>query len=278
MLYLPGSNERALEKAVELGCDAIIFDLEDAVAPAMKAASRERVLRALQTRNYGHRECIVRINGLDTPWGDSDLRALANRPPDAVLVPKVESTQQLDDMTALLDTVKLASVPIWYMVETPRAVLKLDVLLEHRPPEVLVMGTSDLVKELRAEHLEDRSNLSFALQRTLLVARAFGLVALDGVQLDFRNGESFERSCRASRQLGFDGRTLIHPSQIATANAAYGVSEAAVAYARRVLAAWEGALADGKGVVELDGQLIENLHADDARRTLALAEAITERG
>ncbi|MEM1434189.1 MAG: CoA ester lyase [Pseudomonadota bacterium] len=279
VLYLPGANGRAIDKSATLDCDSIIFDLEDAVAPAAKDTARLQVAAALATIDFGFRERVVRINGLDTPWAEADIAALADAPPDALLLPKLDTIEQIATLDRLLAFSGLADLPRWFMVETPRAVLELETLVAAGAERlaVLVMGTSDLVKELRAEHQPDRANLSFALQRALLVARAAGKEILDGVQLDFRDLDSFATSCAESRAMGFDGRTLIHPTQVEIANRSYGPSAATIEHARRVLDAWDAALVAGAGVVELDGQLVENLHADEARRVLAQAAALAAR-
>jgi len=276
---MPGANQRALDKARELPCDGVIFDLEDAVAADAKAEARANVVAALERGGYGYRELVVRVNALDTPWGADDVAAVAGLPVHGVLFPKVETTSQIDAIVAALDAAGGGGVPLWIMVETPRAVLDVRQLAGHHPRlAVLVMGTSDLVKELRASHTESRSNLAFALQHSLLAAREHGLDALDGVHLEFRNHEAFAAACRHGREMGFDGKTLIHPSQVETANAVFGFDAAAVAHARQVLDAWEAARAAGKGVAVLDGGLIENLHAAEAQRVLAFADALAARG
>jgi citrate lyase subunit beta/citryl-CoA lyase len=278
MLYMPGANQRALEKARSIDCDGVIFDLEDAVSADAKATARANVVAALERGGYGHRELVVRVNGLDTPWGADDVAAVAGGPVHAVLFPKVETRAQIDVLMAAMDAAGGGSVPLWFMVETPRAVLDVRALAAHCAGlEVLVMGTSDLVKELRARHTEARTNLAYALQHCVLVARAQGLDVLDGVHLDFRNQQAFRAACEQARAMGFDGKTLIHPSQVETANEIFGFGEDAVAHARRVLEAWERARAEGKGVAVLDGSLVENLHAAEAERVLAFAQALAAR-
>lgn len=278
VLYMPGANARALEKARGISCDGVIFDLEDAVAPEAKEAARANVVAQVEQGGYGHRELIVRVNALDTPWGAADVAAVAGLPVDGVLFPKVETTAQIDAITAAMDAAGAGAMPLWFMVETPLAVLDLHRLAGHCPRlAVLVMGTSDLVKELRAQHTESRQNLAFALQHCVLVARARGLDALDGVHLDFRNEAAFRAACRQAREMGFDGKSLIHPSQVEPANEIFGFDPDAVAHARRVLQAWEAAKAEGKGVAVLDGKLVENLHAAEAERVLAYAEALEGR-
>jgi citrate lyase subunit beta / citryl-CoA lyase len=262
-----------------LPCDGVIFDLEDAVAADAKSAARDNVVAALGQGGYGHRELVVRVNGLDTPWGADDVAAVAALGPDAVLFPKVETTAQIDAIVLAMDAAGGAAVPLWFMIETPLAVLEAHTLAAHSPRlSVLVMGTSDLVKELRAEHTEARQNLAYALQHCVLVARACGLDVLDGVHLDFRNEASFRAACLQARQMGFDGKSLIHPNQVEAANEVFGIGAADIDHARRVLAVWEQARADGKGVAVLDGKLVENLHAADAERVLAFAAALAERG
>lgn len=275
---MPGANQRALDKARELPCDGAIFDLEDAVAADAKAAARANVTAALEQGGYGYREVVVRVNALDTPWGRDDVAAVAALPVDGVLFPKVQSTRQIDEIIETLDAAGGPDKPVWIMVETPRAVLDVAALASHSERvAVLVMGTSDLVKELRARHTAARHNLAYALQRCVLAARDSGLDLLDGVHLEFRDLDSFRQACEQARDMGFDGKTLIHPSQIDPANAVFGFDDDAVAHARRVLDAWQAATAAGKGVAVLDGQLVENLHAAEAERVLAFADALARR-
>jgi len=275
---MPGANERAMEKARALDCDAIIFDLEDAVAADTKAAAREQVRAAVSAGGYGYRELVVRVNGLDTPWGADDLAMAASLPIDAILFPKVESAAQVVEIEQAVELSGGRSLPLWLMIETPRGVLDVREVAAASPRVAcLVMGTSDLVKELRATHVQARDNLAYALQHCVLAARSIGLDVLDGVHLDFRNPDSFRAVCGQGRAMGFDGKTLIHPTQIDIANQVFGYDDAAIADARAVLAAWEAATAAGKGVAELDGRLIENLHAAEAERVLAFARALAER-
>jgi len=278
VLYMPGANQRALEKARELPCDGVIFDLEDAVAADAKADARANVAAALEQGGYGYREVVVRVNALDTPWGRDDVAAVAALPADALLFPKVQSTGQIDEIVAALDAAGGQDKPVWIMVETPRAVLDVAALASHSERvAVLVMGTSDLVKELRARHTPTRHNLAYALQHCVLAARDSGRELLDGVHLEFRDLDSFRQACEQARDMGFDGKSLIHPSQIDPANAAFGFDDEAVDHARRVLDAWQAATAAGKGVAVLDGQLVENLHAAEAQRVLAFADALARR-
>lgn len=278
VLYMPGANERAMEKAKSLDCDAIIFDLEDAVSVQAKEDARASVCAMIAAGGYGYRELVVRVNGLDTRWGAADVAAVAQLPIDGLLFPKVESVSQVKAIEKITSETGAGSLPLWLMIETPLGVLNAaEVAASSRRLSALVMGTSDLVKELRASHIESRSNLSYALQHCVLAARSVGLDVLDGVHLDFRNLESFLSSCEQGRAMGFDGRTLIHPSQIEIANRVFGYTAEAIEDARAVIDVWQGAQAAGKGVAELNGRLIENLHAAEAERVLAFAEAIASR-
>jgi len=278
MLYMPGANARALVKARDLACDGIIFDLEDAVAVDAKHLAREQVAAAIGAGGYGYRELIVRVNGLDTPWGSDDVAALARLPVHGMLFPKVETVEQIDRIVAAVDAAGAPNLPLWFMIETPLAILDVRELATRTDRlRCLVMGTSDLVKELRARHVPNRENLAFALQKCLTVARACGLDILDGVHLDFRNEASFRLACEQARAMGFDGKTLIHPTQVDAANAVFGFDAADVEHAARVLEIWRQAVAAGKGVAELDGKLIENLHAAEAERVQCFAAALAAR-
>ena len=274
---MPGANTRAMEKAKNLPCDAIIFDLEDAVSPDAKADARGLVADQIQSGGYGYRELVVRCNGLDTPWGEQDIEAFASKNIAALLFPKIESTQHVDEIVKQVDAAGGVNKPIWLMIETPLGVIDLRDFADHARVEVLVMGTSDLVKELRAQHTPARHNLDFALQQCVIVARLLGKDILDGVHLDFRNEESLRAVCRGGREMGFDGKTLIHPTQVDSANEIFGYSETEIDEARAILEVWQAALSEGKGVAVLDGKLIENLHAAEAERVLAFADAIAQR-
>lgn len=274
---MPGANTRAMEKAKGLDCDTIIFDLEDAVSPDAKDTARGQVIDAIQAGGYGHRELVVRGNGLDTPWGANDIAAFAGLPIAAMLFPKIETLAQVQAIVTLLDEHGGAHLPVWLMVETPAGVLDLAQFADHSRVEALVMGTSDLVKELRASHTPSRHNLDYALQHCVLVARRFGKDILDGVHLDFQNEEALREVCVGGRAMGFDGKTLIHPSQVSIANEVFGYSDDDVENARRTLAVWQEALAAGKGVAVLDGKLVENLHAAEAERVVAFADALVGR-
>ncbi|WAL69928.1 CoA ester lyase [Amycolatopsis cynarae] len=274
---MPGANERALEKAKTLPADALILDLEDAVAPDAKEAARERVCAAAASGEYGRREVTIRVNGLDTEWHDADLRAAAQAGPAAVVVPKVNSAQDVHNIERALE---LGGAPdhtsIWAMVETPVAMLHAEeIAAASERLTVLVMGTNDLAKELHAEFVPGRAPLLGGLSLCLLAARATGKVILDGVYNDVKDLEGFKAECLQGRQFGFDGKTLIHPGQIEPCNEAFSPSEAEIEQSRKIIAAFEEAKAEGRGVVTVDGRMIENLHVDNAQRILALAEAFT---
>ncbi|MFJ9416959.1 HpcH/HpaI aldolase/citrate lyase family protein [Streptomyces sp. NPDC101227] len=279
VLYMPGANERALEKAKSLPADALILDLEDAVAPDAKADARKRVAAAAASGEYGHREVTIRVNGPGTAWHADDLRAAAEAGPDAVVVPKVESAETVREVERALEA---AGAPdrtaIWAMVETPRAMLDARAVAgASERLTVLVMGTNDLAKELHAEHVPGRAPLLTGLSLALLAARESGKAILDGVYNDVKDLAGFEAECLQGRQFGFDGKTLIHPSQVGPCNEVFAPSDAQVAHARRVIEAFDLATREGRGVVTVDGRMIENLHVEDARRILALAEAIAGR-
>jgi len=266
-LYVPGSNARALAKAASLDADVLIFDLEDAVLPEAKIEARAAIAAVVGT---GWQEKIVRVNGLDTPWGAADLAWAATLPIDGVLLPKV------DDPTPVRQAERAVPCAIWCMVETPRGVIGLDAIARDSDRlAVLVMGTSDLVKSLRARHVADRAPVAYALGRAVMVARAYGLDVLDGVHLAIDDDAGFRASSEASRGLGFDGRTLIHPRTIAEANRVYGASAEEVAHAERVIAAFAVAEQRGQGVAVLDGALIERLHVEEAERIIATHRATT---
>ena len=276
VLYMPGANERALEKAKGLAADAIIFDLEDATAPDAKVEARGRVCAAVASGEYGNRELTIRVNGLDTGWHADDIRAAAEAGPAAVVVPKVGSVA---DVAAIEKGLEAAGAPdhtaIWAMVETPVAMLHAEeIAAASERLTVLVMGTNDLAKELHAEHVPGREPLLTGLGLCLLAARATGKVILDGVYNDIQDEAGFEAECVQGRQMGFDGKTLIHPSQLEPANRVWAPAAEAVDDARALIATFEAAMAEGKGVVTHNGRMIENMHVDNARRLIALGEAI----
>ena len=269
VLYMPSSNERALEKAKTLPADAIIFDLEDAVAPDAKDAARTAAVAAVQSGEYGGKTLTIRGNGLDTPWGAEDLAAAAAARPDAIVVPKVSGAAHLDAVTAIT-----GDVPIWAMVETPAALFAIQEICGHPCVSALVMGTNDLVKELRAAIVPGRAPLLPHLALALAGARLAGKVILDGVYNDVKNAEGFRAECLQGMEMGFDGKTLIHPGQVEVCNEVWAPTEAEVEQARRVIDAFETAAASGQGVVTVDGRMVENLHRDIAMRVLATADAI----
>ena len=278
VLYMPGSNTRALEKARGLAADGLILDLEDAVAPEAKAMARANVAAALRAGGYGRRELVVRVNGLATPWGYDDIAAAAAMKADAVLLPKVESADTVRQAATLLAAAGAPdSLALWCMMETPMGMLHAEEIAAASPRVAgFVMGTSDLAKDLHARHTRDRLPMLTALGLCLLAARAYRLAILDGVHLDLGDDEGFAQVCRQGRELGFDGKTLIHPKTIAAANDAFAPTAEEVALARRIIAAHAEAEAAGKGVVLVDGKLIETLHVEDAHRTVALADQIRE--
>ena len=282
VLFLSGSNPRAMEKARALPADGLIFDLEDAVAPEVKAEARTGVAAALAAGGYGTREVVLRVNPLDTAWGHADLATAATLPIDAVLLPKVENADRVRLTIGLLDALGAPpELSVWCMIETPLGVLAAAQIAGASPRiGALVLGTSDLSKDLRVRETRDRQPLLTALGLVLLAARAYGRAVLDGVHLDLDDAEGFAAMCRQGRELGFDGKTVIHPAQIEPANAAFSPTSDEVARAQRVIAAYREAIAAGKGAVRLDGRLVEALHVEEAQRTLALAEAIaaTARG
>jgi citrate lyase subunit beta/citryl-CoA lyase len=274
---MPAANERALEKAKTLAADAIIFDLEDAVAPDAKESARAAACAAAASGEYGRRELTIRCNGLDTPWGSEDLAAIALSTAAAVVVPKVNSAAYLDDVSRRLDHAGAPpSMAVWAMIETPTAVLDVRSIAGHERVSVLVMGTNDLARELRAPLLPGRRALLSHLANALLATREAGKVILDGVYNDVKDLDGFREECLQGVEFGFDGKTLIHPSQVDIANEAWAPSPSDVEQARRVIAAFDEAVAHGRGVVTVDGRMIENLHVANAQRTLAAAAAISD--
>ncbi len=276
VLYMPGSNPRALEKARGLAADGLILDLEDAVAPDAKAQGRGQIAAALKAGGYGGRELIVRVNGLETAWGDDDLVMAAQSGADAVLVPKVESAQTVHEVERRLSQAGApAGLSIWCMMETPLGMLHAEEIASSSTRVgCLVMGTSDLAKDLHAAHTKERLPMLTSLGLCLLAARAFGRAILDGVHLDLADDAGFAYACAQGKELGFDGKTLIHPKTIEKANEVFAPSADEVAWSRRIIGLHADAAKEGKGVVVVDGKLIENLHVENAKRLVALAEAI----
>ncbi len=276
VLYMPGSNARALEKGRGLAADGLIMDMEDAVAPDAKQAAREQIAEALAAGGYGQREIIVRTNGLDSAWGADDLKAMATVGADAVLLPKVESAAMIADAIGILDAAGgPADLPIWCMMETPLGMLRAEEIA-FADPRVgcLVMGTSDLAKDLQAAHTPDRIPFMTSLGLCILAARAAGIAVLDGVHLDLADDDGFRASCKQGKQLGMDGKTLIHPKTIAAANEVFAPSADEIAWSKRIIEAHAEAERAGQGVVLVEGKLIENLHVEGAQRLVAMAEAI----
>jgi citrate lyase subunit beta/citryl-CoA lyase len=275
VLYMPAANERALEKAKTIPADALILDLEDAVAPDAKEAARANAVAAAQSGEYGNREVTIRCNGLDTPWGADDIAAAATSGAAAVVIPKVDSSGYLDDIDQRLSSAGAPpELTIWAMVETPTAILDVRSIAAHARTNVLVMGTNDLAKELRSGEASDRGPLVPHLASALLGAREAGKVIVDGVYNDVRDPDGFLAEARQGALLGFDGKTLVHPSQVEPANDVWAPSDDDVAHARAVIEGFEAAEAEGSGVITVDGKMIENLHVDNARRILAVADAI----
>ena len=275
VLYMPSSNARALEKAKTIACDGLILDLEDAVAPDTKASAREAACTAVASGDYGRRRVTVRVNGIGTQWHDADILAASQAGPAAIVVPKVNSA---DEVHQLVTAMEAAGAPdhttLWAMIETPVAVL--DLLSIARASErltCLVLGTNDLVKELYAEHVPGRAPILPSLHTALLAARAAGIAIVDGVYNDVKDNDGFLAECEQGRQMGFDGKTLIHPSQVAGANAAFAPGPQAVEDARGLIAAFEDGA--GAGVVTYNGKMVEHLHVESARRTLQIHEAIS---
>jgi citrate lyase beta subunit len=278
VLYMPGANTRALEKARSLPADALIFDLEDAVAPEAKEAARTNVVLAAESKAYGKREIAIRCNGLGTPWGEADIEAIAKSGADAILVPKVESATQVTHVVSLLDTAGAPTdMAVWAMMETPKGILRAEEIAGAHPRlGLFVMGTNDLVKDMRARHTPMRLPMITALGIGMLAARAHGLAILDGVYNDIQDAAGFRAVCQQGLEMGFDGKTLIHPSQVEPCNEVFAPSAAELEMAGKIVAAFKAAQAEGKGVVTVDGRMIENLHVEQAERALALASAIKE--
>jgi len=273
VLYIPGSKPRALDKARGLPIDAIIFDLEDAVSVDEKDAARGTLKEALDAGGYGARVKIVRINGLDTEWGAKDAQAVCDMDADAVLLPKVDRPEDLDALAAIT-----GDLPIWAMMETPRGMLNAAAIAAHPKLAGMVMGTNDLAKELQSRFRADRLAMQTSLGLCLLAAKAEGLVIVDGVYNAFKDEDGLRAECDQGRDMGFDGKTLIHPAQVAVANDAFAPSPDEVDLARRQIAAFEDAEAAGQGVAVVDGKIVENLHVATARETLAKADAIAALG
>lgn len=275
VLYMPASNVRALDKARNLPADCIIMDLEDAVAPAMKADARRQAIEAVQADGYGLREVAVRINAAGTEWFEDDLAAVIASDAHAIVLPKVEDAETVQHVADRLPE----GMALWAMIETPRGVANVEAIaMAHSRLQVLVMGTSDLAKELRVPHRPDRLGFLYSLSRCVVAARIAGIDIIDGVHLDIADTDGFAAVCEQGKALGFDGKSLIHPGQIDVANTVFGPGVAETAYAERIASAWREAEAAGKGIVVVDGRLVENLHVAEAERILMLSRAIGDRG
>ncbi|KRS15363.1 HpcH/HpaI aldolase/citrate lyase family protein [Roseovarius indicus] len=273
VLYIPGSKERALEKAMTLPTDAIIFDLEDAVAPDAKAEARETLATALKEKDYGKRAKIVRINALTTEWGNEDVRVLKDAGADVFLLPKVNTPTDVDALADML----APDMPIWVMMETPVSVFNAREIAAHQRVTGLVTGTNDLTKDLGCRTRADRLPLMTALQMIVMAARAArGVVAIDGVYNRFRDGDGLKAECEQGRDLGFDGKTLIHPAQVEVTNTAFAPTQSEIDLAQRQIEAYEDSMKSGQGVAVVDGQIVENLHVVAAKRILAKMQAISE--
>ena len=276
-LYMPAANERALEKAKNIATDAIIFDLEDAVSPDAKDVARAQAVAAVNSGEYGKRELTIRCNALATPWGHADVAAAATACVSAVVIPKINSVAEVDEVSRALDAAGAPKeIMIWAMIETPTAIMDCRAIAAHPRVAVLVMGTNDLAKELRAAQVPGRTPLVPSLHMALLAAREADKVILDGVYNDIKNADGFTAECVQGQNMGFDGKTLIHPDQVAIANDTWAPSAHDVEHARKVIDAFNEALAQGKGVVQLDGKMIENLHVANAERAIAIADAIAQ--
>lgn len=277
VLYVPGSNEHAMEKTKTIPSDGIIFDLEDAVAPGAKLEARERVCEFVKKGGFGNRQVVIRVNSLASSWGYGDLVYAARSGATAVLIPKVESGDMVRQTENILNEFDAEEMEIWCMMETPRGMLHAEeISTASKRIRALVMGTSDLAKDLGASHTKERLPFLTSLGLCLLSARAADVAIVDGVQLDLADEEGFEDACLQGLELGFDGKTLIHPKTVATANRVFAPSNDEIEMAKKIIEAHNEAVAKGEGVVVLDGRLIENLHVEGARRTLLLAHAIEE--
>lgn len=281
ILYMPGANERALEKAKTLPADSLILDLEDAVAPEAKAEARERVCNAVKSGGYGPRELIIRVNGLDTEWGKADIKAAAQANPDAILAPKVATAEDIRWIDEAIAEGGASEKPqLWVMIETPLSILNIrDIAAAAKSTRLagFVMGSNDLIKDFRAEPMPGRENLAACYTLAIAAARAYDLLVFDGVYNDIANAEGFVAEARQARAFGFDGKTLIHPSQVDPCNTIFAPPADAVAQAKDVIAAFADPANAGKGVLKVNGKMTELLHLAQARRMVAVAEAIAAR-
>lgn len=279
-LYMPGSNARALDKARTLAADTLILDLEDAVAPERKAEARQQVRAAIAAGGYGRRELLVRANALDTPWGEEDLRAFAGAGADGIVLAKVSSPAEVLQAVRILGQAGAPdTLALWIMAETARCILDIDAIAGAHPRLAgILLGTTDLARELRVRHTPERLGFMTALNLCVLAARAHGLDVLDGVHLDLEDDAGLRQACEQGRELGFDGKTLIHPRQLEAANAVFAPAADELDRAREIIAAWREASARGSAVVVVGGRLVENMHVAEAERLIAVAEAVAEMG
>lgn len=281
ILYMPGSNARALEKAKTLDVDVIIFDLEDAVSPDKKSDARLLVVEAVTAASrgdYGYRKVCVRVNGLDTPWGRDDLQAIGAIAPDAVLLPKINCALDVDEAVAILESAGLKEgTSVWVMMETPLAILHAEEIAAAGRVEALVMGTADLVSEIHGKHTPERMPVLASLSLCVLAARAYKRLVFDGVYLDLDDEVGFEKICQQGLELGFDGKTLIHPKQLRATNRIFSPDESDISFSKKVIESHAQASRSGKGIVLVDGKLIENLHVEEAKRIVAFCDVIAGR-
>ncbi len=279
VLYMPGSNARAMEKAKSLDADALIFDLEDAVAPDAKPEARAQVCDMVKAGGYGPREVIIRVNGLDTEWGQDDIAAASAAGADGLLVPKINRAEDVDHANKLIDAAGgPEALRLWIMMETPIAMLRAqEIAAAGGRLDCMVMGTNDLAKELNASHTDARTPMITSLALSMLAARAYDLTILDGVYNDIKNEAGFRAICEQGRELGFDGKTLIHPSQLVICNEVFSPAPEIVDEAREVIAAFAAPDAAGKGVLKVGGKMVELLHLEQAKQTVAIADAIAAR-
>jgi (3S)-malyl-CoA thioesterase len=275
VLYMPGAKVRALDKAATLPADALILDLEDATGPTEKAMARDLVTAKVAARAFGRREVIVRINSLDTEWGEADVRAAAAAGPDAILIPKVNSPADIAAVAAIMDQAGApATTAIWAMMETPLGILNAAAIAQTPRLTCMIMGTNDLVKELNAHHTQGRLPVITSLGLCLLAAKAYGLACIDGVYNAYQDDDGLRAACLQGLEMGFDGKTLIHPAQLAVTNEVFAPSPEALALAERYVAAFNETRAKGEAVAVVDGRIVENLHVETANRQLALTHAI----
>ncbi|KAK8790055.1 hypothetical protein WA158_006835 [Blastocystis sp. Blastoise] len=278
VLYMPGSNQRALEKSKTLNADGYIFDLEDACAPSKKVDARHLVCQKVKEGGFGFRELIIRCNGLDTKWGEEDIREASLSGADAIALPKVESYDTIDEVVNIMDKVGAPkTMGIWSLIETPRGILNAENICSHPRNTVIVMGTSDLSKDLCLENDPSRYNMVYSLQKCIVAAKAYRKCILDGVYLDLSDSEGFEKQCIQGKSFGFDGKTLIHPKTIEACNKVFTPTPEQVDHSRKIIDAFEQANKEGKGVVVVDGKLIENLHIEKAKMILDIHNSISTR-